>query len=62
MIWRVVCQPGRVIFPLAVVGVTVGVGVGWVGGGPVLCATRVSLIFADPGGRRTMCSSWGAAV
>jgi hypothetical protein len=47
---------------LAVGGGVAGVGVGWVGGGPVLCATRVSLIFADPGGRRTMFPSWGAAV
>jgi hypothetical protein len=37
--------------------------VGWVGGGPaVLCATRGQADMRGSGGRRTVGSSWGAAV
>ncbi|MCA1693826.1 MAG: LuxR C-terminal-related transcriptional regulator, partial [Actinobacteria bacterium] len=54
LIWRVVCQAGVVVLAHShwCCG---GYVVGWAGGGPAGCARRaVRLIFADPGGRRTM--------
>src|ERR1700752_2322232 len=45
LIWRVVCQGEQL--GVARWRWAAGACVGWVGGGPVLCATRVRLICAD---------------
>jgi hypothetical protein len=54
LIWRAFCQGGRHEFPAFRWLGTDGCGRlgGWRSG--LLCATRVMLIYADPGGRRTM--------
>jgi hypothetical protein len=61
LIWRVVCQPGRVSFsPIALV--FVGVEVGWVGGGPGAVRDVGQPDMRGSGWPQDHDSSWGAAV
>jgi hypothetical protein len=61
LIWRVVCQPGRVSFsPIALV--LVGVEVGWVGGGPGAVRDVGQPDMRGSGWPQDHGSSWGAAV
>jgi len=62
LIWTAVCQAGQAV--LARRRLSGGCVVGWVGGGPAVCGARraVRLIFAGPGGRRTVVRRGGAAV